>query len=40
MKQRLTDPDKNEAREGEFAATPGNACRWCNFRGVCPDAST
>jgi len=38
MKQRLTDPEKNEAREEEFAANPGGACRWCNFRGVCPDA--
>jgi hypothetical protein len=38
MQQRLTDAGKNEARESDFAATPGTACRWCNFRGVCPDA--
>ena len=38
MKQCLADADKNEAREADFAAKPGNACRWCNFRSVCPDA--
>ena len=38
MKDRLTDADKNEASEEKFEATPGYACRSCNFRGVCPDA--
>ncbi|MHC4956164.1 MAG: PD-(D/E)XK nuclease family protein, partial [Planctomycetota bacterium] len=38
MKLRLIDPEKNEANESEFATNPGHACRWCNFRSVCPDA--
>ncbi len=23
-------------RAGEFAATPGEACRWCDYRAMCP----
>ena len=38
MKKCLANPDKNEAKEPDFAPKPGNACRWCNFRSVCPDA--
>ncbi|MEM8882467.1 MAG: PD-(D/E)XK nuclease family protein [Planctomycetota bacterium] len=38
MKSSLDDPEKNEASEEKFPATPGFACRSCNYRGVCPDA--
>jgi DNA helicase-2/ATP-dependent DNA helicase PcrA len=24
-------------RTGDFAATPGEACRWCDFRAMCPE---
>ena len=24
-------------RAGEFAATPGDVCRWCDFRAMCPE---
>lgn len=26
-------------RRREFAPRPGNACRWCEYRATCPDAS-
>jgi hypothetical protein len=38
MKSRLDDPETNAASRDAFAATPGRACRSCNFRGVCADA--
>ena len=22
---------------GDFAATPGDPCRWCDYRGMCPE---
>ena len=24
-------------RSGDFAATPGDACRWCAYRAMCPE---
>ena len=24
-------------RAGEFAATPGDPCRWCDYRAMCPE---
>jgi hypothetical protein len=24
-------------RAGEFVATPGEVCRWCDFRAMCPE---
>nr|MBA3235250.1 PD-(D/E)XK nuclease family protein [Chloroflexota bacterium] len=24
-------------RDGDFAATPGDACRWCDYRAMCPE---
>jgi DNA helicase II / ATP-dependent DNA helicase PcrA len=27
-------------RAGEFAATPGEACRWCDFARMCPERAT
>ena len=24
-------------RAGEFVATPGDACRWCDYRAMCPE---
>ena len=24
-------------RSGEFTANPGGACRWCNYRALCPE---
>jgi hypothetical protein len=38
MKARLDDADANVASKERFEATPGHACRSCNYRGVCPDA--
>ncbi len=38
MRQRLADPAGNDARKERFEPTPGNVCRSCNFRGVCPEA--
>jgi len=38
MQERLQDPATNTADRSDFTATPGPACRSCNFRGVCPDA--
>ena len=38
MKERLVDPATNTAERKAFEATPGFACRYCNFRGVCPQA--
>jgi hypothetical protein len=39
MRSRLADAESNTARKEDFEASPGRACRWCNFRGVCPHAS-
>jgi len=38
MRGRLADPAANAARREDFETTPGSACRFCNFRGLCPDA--
>jgi hypothetical protein len=38
MRERLADPERNLSRKEDFEATPGQVCRWCNFRGVCPHA--
>ena len=38
MRERLVDAASNVARRTDFETTPGSACRFCNFRGVCPDA--
>ena len=38
MRGRLVDPVTNTARMEDFETAPGQACRSCNFRGVCPDA--
>ena len=24
-------------RAGDFTATPGDACRWCDYRAMCPE---
>ncbi|HEY4751917.1 MAG TPA: PD-(D/E)XK nuclease family protein, partial [Candidatus Limnocylindrales bacterium] len=24
-------------REGNFQATPGSACRWCDYKALCPE---
>ena len=38
MRGRLADAQANVARREDFETKPGSACRFCNFRGVCPDA--
>ena len=27
-------------RSGDFAATPGDACRWCDYRAMCPERAS
>ncbi len=36
MRERLADADSNTARQEDYEATPGFACRSCNFRSICP----
>lgn len=38
MRDRLKDPATNTAEQSGFPASPGHACRSCNFRGVCTHA--
>ena len=38
MRGRLSDAESNTAHREDFETRPGSACRFCNFRGVCPDA--
>ncbi|MHC4959761.1 MAG: PD-(D/E)XK nuclease family protein [Planctomycetota bacterium] len=38
MRERLADAEANVARKEDYEPLPGRACRFCNFRAVCPHA--